>query len=92
MVRTSAIEALSYIQQPAYKQDLTTLFTIAKNDQDKNVQEAATAALAKLEQVPAEQTTAKEVKMEPNTQPANADGHVAKEIKMEPQKQPAQAA
>lgn len=55
MIRTSAIEALSYIQQPAYKQDLTTLFTIAKNDQDKNVQEAATAALAKLDQLPAEQ-------------------------------------
>ena len=53
MVRTSAIEALSYIQQPAYKQDLTTLFTIAKNDQDKNVQDAATAALAKLDQLPA---------------------------------------
>ena len=53
MVRTSAIEALSYIQQPAYKQDLSTLFTIAKNDQDKNVQDAATAALAKLEQVQA---------------------------------------
>ena len=53
MVRSSAIEALSYIQQPAYKQDLTTLFTIAKNDQDKNVQEAATAALAKLEQIQA---------------------------------------
>ena len=53
MVRTSAIEALSYIQQPAYKQDLSTLFTIAKNDQDKTVQEAATAALAKLEQVQA---------------------------------------
>ena len=51
MVRTSAIEALSYIQQPAYKQDLSTLFNIAKNDQDKNVQEAATAALAKLEQM-----------------------------------------
>lgn len=51
MVRTSAIEALSYIQQPAYKQDLTTLFTIAKNDQDKSVQEAATAALAKLDQI-----------------------------------------
>lgn len=48
MVRTSAIEALSYIQQPAYKQDLNTLFTIAKNDQDKNVQEAAAAALDKL--------------------------------------------
>ena len=55
MIRTSAIEALSYIQQPAYKQDLTTLFTIAKNDQDKNVQDAATAALAKLGQLPAEQ-------------------------------------
>ena len=53
MVRTSAIEALSYIQQPAYKQDLSTLFSIAKNDQDKGVQEAATAALAKLEQVQA---------------------------------------
>jgi hypothetical protein len=52
MVRTSAIEALSYVQQPAYKQDLTTLFTIAKNDQDKNVQEAANAALAKLAELP----------------------------------------
>ena len=72
MVRTSAIEALSYIQQPAYKQDLTTLFTIAKNDQDKTVQEAATAALAKLEQMPAEQV-AKKIEMEPqNQQPAQA--------------------
>lgn len=53
MVRTSALEALSYIQQPAYKKDLTTLFTIAKNDQDKNVQEAAKTALSKLEQVQA---------------------------------------
>lgn len=51
MVRTSAIEALSYIQQPEYKQDLNTLFSIAKNDQDPSVKEAATAALAKLEQV-----------------------------------------
>ena len=51
MVRTSAIEALSYIQQPAYKKDLTTLFTIAQNDQDKNVQEAAKIALEKLAQV-----------------------------------------
>ena len=93
MVRTSAIEALSYIQQPAYKQDLTTLFTIAKNDQDKNVQEAATAALAKLEQLPAEQTTAKEVKMEPKAQqPANAEQTTAKEVKMEQPKQTAQAA
>lgn len=51
MVRTSAIEALSYIQNPEYKKDLTTLFSIAKNDQDKGVQEAATAALEKLNQI-----------------------------------------
>ncbi len=71
MIRTSAIEALSYIQQPAYKQDLTTLFTIAKNDQDKNVQDAAATALAKLDQLPAEQPaqqTAQEVKMNPEPQ------------------------
>ncbi|MDR1168779.1 MAG: hypothetical protein LBK53_07850 [Heliobacteriaceae bacterium] len=48
MVRTSAIEALSYIQNPAYKQDLTTLFTVAQNDSDPNVKEAAKAALDKL--------------------------------------------
>ena len=53
MVRTSAVEALSYIQQPAYKEDLKTIFTIAQNDQDPNVKEAATAALAKLEQIKA---------------------------------------
>ena len=51
MVRTSAIEALSYLQTPEYKKDLTTLFSIAKNDQDKGVQEAAAAALEKLNQV-----------------------------------------
>ena len=48
MVRTSAIEALSYIQAPEYKKDLETIFTVAKNDQDKSVQEAAAAALDKL--------------------------------------------
>ena len=53
MVRTSALEALSYIQNPAYKKDLETLFTIAKNDQDKGVQEAAAMALEKLNQMPA---------------------------------------
>ena len=51
MVRSSAIEALSYIQAPEYKKDLTTLFTIAQKDQDKNVQDAATAALEKLNQI-----------------------------------------
>ena len=53
MVRESAIEALSYIQdqvkEPEYKKDLTTLFTVAKNDQDASVASAAQAALDKLE-------------------------------------------
>ena len=52
MVRTSAIEALSYIQQPSYKKDLNTIFSIAQKDMDKGVQEAATAALAKLNEIP----------------------------------------
>ena len=51
MVRTSALEALSYIQTPEYKQDLNTLFTIAQNDQDANVKEAAKTALDKLAQL-----------------------------------------
>lgn len=51
MVRASAIEALSYIQNPEYKKDLTTLFTVAKNDQDAGVVQAANAALEKLNQV-----------------------------------------
>ena len=71
------------MQLRCYKQDLTTLFTIAKNDQDKTVQEAATAALAKLEQLPAEAPKAE--------QPANTK-QVAKEVKMEQPKQTAQAA
>ncbi len=79
MVRTSAIEALSYIQQPAYKQDLTTLFTIAKNDKDKNVQEAATAALAKLEQLPqAQDTKANEQKVEAPKSEAQAQEQTQK--------------
>jgi len=52
MVRASAIEALSYIQQPNYKKDLNTIFTIAQKDMDSTVQEAATAALAKLNTIP----------------------------------------
>ena len=63
MVRASAIEALSYIQNPEYKKDLTTLFTVAKNDQDAGVAEAAKIALEKLDQVKAqpEQAKAQEV-------------------------------
>ena len=49
MVRESAIEALSYIQSPEYTKDLTTLFTVAKNDQDESVANAAQVALDKLD-------------------------------------------
>lgn len=51
MVRSSAIEALSYLQTPEYKKDLTTLFTVAKNDADPGVAQYADAALAKLNQI-----------------------------------------
>ncbi len=59
MVRASAIEALSYLQNPEYKKDLTTVFTVAKDDKDPNVAEAAKAALDKLNQVQAQPEQAK---------------------------------
>lgn len=55
IVRTSAIEALSYIQNPSYKKDLETLFTIAQQDQNTEVQDAAKAALEKLNKMEEEQ-------------------------------------
>lgn len=48
MVRAAAIDALSYVGRPEYKQDLTTILTVAKNDKDANVKQAATVALDKL--------------------------------------------
>lgn len=51
MVRASALDALSYIQRPEYKQDLTTLFTVAQKDKDVNVQNVATKALEKLAKI-----------------------------------------
>lgn len=51
VVRASAIEALSYIQNPAYKKDLTTVFKVAQNDADQGVAEAAKIALDKLDQI-----------------------------------------
>ncbi len=51
VVRSSAIEALSYLQKPAYKKDLTTLFTVAQNDQHQGVAQQAKAALDKLNQI-----------------------------------------
>lgn len=58
MVRASSLDALSYIQRPEYKQDLTTLFTVAQKDKDVNVQQAAKKALEKLAQVADVPTTA----------------------------------
>lgn len=51
MVRASALDALSFIQRPEYKQDLTTLFTVAQKDKDAIVQQIATKALEKLAKV-----------------------------------------
>ena len=76
MVRTSALEALSYIQNPAYKKDLETLFTIAKNDQDKGVQEAATAALDKLSKLPEAEAPKAEASV---AETPKADAQAAKE-------------
>lgn len=59
MVRASAIEALSYLQNPEYKKDLTTVFTVAKGDKDPNVAGAAKAALDKLNQIQAQPEQAK---------------------------------
>lgn len=85
-VRTSAVEALSYIQNPAYKNDLNTIFSIAQNNVDPSVQEAAKLALEKLKEL--EQPAAKTAEMTPNAQ---APG--AKTIEMTPNTQaPAQAA
>lgn len=55
MVRIAAIDALSFIQRPEYKKDLNTIFNVAKNDKNPNVQKVADLALKKLEQVPAPQ-------------------------------------
>lgn len=64
-VRKSAIEALSYIQTPAYAKDLETIFSIAQKDQDENVQKAATEALDKLKQMPAADAKSEDVKEQP---------------------------
>lgn len=47
-VRVAGLEALSYIQRPEYKKDLTTIFTVAQQDQDPLIKNVATRALDKL--------------------------------------------
>lgn len=84
IVRASAIEALSYIQEPSYKKDLNTIFTIAQKDQDPKVQETATAALAKLN----------EIADAPEAQPAQPAAQAEQPAAQpeQPVQQPAQAA
>lgn len=53
MIKIAAIDALSFIQRPEYKKDLTTILNVAKGDKNPNVQKVADSALKKLEQVPA---------------------------------------
>ena len=48
MLRASAIASLSYIAKPDYKADLTTIFELAKNDEDADVRDAAAKALEAL--------------------------------------------
>ncbi len=92
-VRTSAVEALSYIQNPAYEKDLKTIFEKAKNDVDGEVQKAATLALEKLANESQNAAGAKTVEMNPNPQAAEQAQGEGKTVAMNPNAQaPAQAA
>jgi len=51
IVRSSAIESLSYLQRPEYKNDLNTLFSVAQSDSDAGVVQTANEALAKLNNI-----------------------------------------
>lgn len=48
MLRIGALASLSHIARPEYKADLTTIFDLAKADEDTRVQEAATKAAEAL--------------------------------------------
>ncbi len=48
MLRIGALAALSHIARPEYKADLTTIFELAKSDEDARVQESAAKALEAL--------------------------------------------
>lgn len=50
LVRIAALSALSHIARPEYKNDLSTIFEIAKSDEDKKVREAATKHAEALSQ------------------------------------------
>jgi hypothetical protein len=48
MLRIGALAALSHIARPEYKADLTTIFELAKSDEDPRVKESATKAIESL--------------------------------------------
>lgn len=48
MLRIGAIAALSHIARPEYKEDLNTIFELAKSDEDERVKEAASKAIDAL--------------------------------------------
>lgn len=50
-LRASAISSLAHIARPEYKQDLNTIFELAKADEDVMVQEAANEAIKTLANV-----------------------------------------
>ena len=51
IIRVSGIAALSHIARPEYKENLTTIFELAKSDEDERVKEAADNALGVLASV-----------------------------------------
>lgn len=81
MVRASGIDALSYIQRPEYKQDLTTLFTVAQKDQDINVQQAAKKALEKLAKIADAPTTEAPAPVVTATAATNSNPQPTEEVK-----------
>ena len=54
-VKVAAIDALRHIQRPEYKEELTTLYTLAQADTNRQVAETAARALQSLNEVSAEQ-------------------------------------
>ncbi|MCD7779864.1 MAG: hypothetical protein LUH05_04250 [Candidatus Gastranaerophilales bacterium] len=48
MLRISGIAALSHLQRPEYKEDLTTIFNLARTDEDEGVKESAEKALTAI--------------------------------------------
>ena len=54
-VKVAAIDALRHIQRPEYKEELTTLYTLAQADTNRQVAETAARALQSLNEISAEQ-------------------------------------